>query len=44
MIAVMDARYDRDFPAWAQDQAKRLRAAVMSGNNAPIDWLPPPAA
>jgi hypothetical protein len=31
-------RYDDDFYAWTQDQAKLLRAQVVLGKNEPIDW------
>lgn len=33
-----DAAYDRDFYAWTQEQARRLREAKAAGNNAPIDF------
>lgn len=33
-----DALYDRDFFAWTEEQAARLRAAAAAGTNAPIDW------
>ncbi|HKM65074.1 MAG TPA: DUF29 domain-containing protein [Acidisphaera sp.] len=30
--------YDRDFLAWTQAQAERLRAAANTRSNLPIDW------
>lgn len=32
------AKYDKDFYAWAMEQAARLREAGASGANLPLDW------
>lgn len=32
------AKYDKDFYAWAMEQAARLREAAASGASLPLDW------
>ncbi len=32
------AKHDKDFYAWAMEQAARLREAAASGTNLPLDW------